>query len=276
MRYSLYSCSTHEAIDTLEMHVLAKAYHCAWRSAWASDPAGPHLVHALDLIIDFGRTLPAHAAPGAPAAEPKRHTVGVAAPAAQARDPGSRDSGMGGLEIAAAEFARRAHSGQVLEDGVTPYFDGHVMAVVDILVEIDASEETIVAGYLHDVPAITRVTLDQIEEAFGAHIAALVGGASGVARHTEQTSGVQQASLKLERLALESAEAQTLALAHDLANLRNPQWLRQAVRAGFLAEMAERVDRLVLADPQLQRHVRAALALWRAIPWAFEPGEPGK
>jgi hypothetical protein len=272
MRYTMYSCSTHEAIDTLEMHVLAKAYHCAWRSAWASDPAGPHLVHALDLIIDFGRFGPMHAARAAPAVGRGSHPHCAAAPPAQACDPGSRESGMGGLEIAAAEFARRAHTGQVLEDGVTPYFEGHVMAVVDILIEIGASEETIVAGYLHDVVAITTTSLDQVEEAFGARIAALVGAASGAGRYPETPGGAQQ----LDRLATESAEVQTLALAHDLANLRNPQWLRQAVRAGALAEMAERVDRLVLADAQLQRHVRAALALWRAIPWAFGPGEPGK
>jgi hypothetical protein len=277
MKYRLYSCSTREAVHTVEMHVLARAYRSAWRSMWAADPAGPHLVHALDLIIDFGQS------PRTPAAQPARtsdrrggHAERVAARTARARKPGSRNSAMGALEITAAEFARRAHSGQVLEDGVTPYFEGHVMAVVDILVEIGASEEAIVAGYLHDVVAITTITLDQIEETFGAHVAALVGGASGVARHTEETSGTPQASLKLDRLALENAEAQTLALAHDLANLRNPQWLRQAVRVGSLAEMAARVDRLVLADAQLQRHVRAALALWRAIPWAFGPGEPSK
>jgi hypothetical protein len=276
MHYSLYSCSTREAVDTVEMHVLAKAYHAAFRSMWAADPAGPHLVNALDLIIDFGRPRPAAAARAAAAAKRGGHADGVAATAAQARDPGARQSAMGGLELAAAEFARRAHGGQVLEDGVTPYFDGHVMAVVDILVEIGASEQTIVAGYLHDVTAITTVTLDQIEEAFGARIAGLVGGASGAARYPEDTSDAQRAALKLDRLAMESAEVQTLALAHDLANLRNPQWLRQAVRGGALAEMAARVDRLVLADGQLQRHVRAGLALWRAIPWAFGPGEPGK
>jgi hypothetical protein len=258
MRYTMYSCSTHEAIDTLEMHVLARAYHCAWQSFWESNPAGPHLLHALDLIIDFGRPGPTQAA--------------YAATVAPACDQRSRKSSMDGLEIAAAEFARRAHSGQVLEDGVTPYFDGHVMAVVEVLVEIGASEETIVAGYLHDVVVITTVTLDQIEEAFGTRIAALVGAASGVGRYAEQQSNVH----KLDRLAMESAETQTLALAHDLANLRNPQWLRQAVRAGALAEVAQRVDRLVLADSRLQRHIRAALALWRAIPWAFGPGEPGK
>jgi hypothetical protein len=140
------------------------------------------------------------------------------------------------------------------------------------LVEIGASEETIAAGYLHDVVAITTLTLNQIEARFGARVAALVGGASGARRYTGEMSGAQQAALELERLAMESAEVQTLALAHDLANLRNPQWLLQAVRAGSLGEVAARLDRLVLADARLQRHVRDALDVWRAIPWAFVPG----
>jgi CelD/BcsL family acetyltransferase involved in cellulose biosynthesis len=63
MHYTLYSCSTRQPIDSVEMHVLARAYRSAWRSLWASDPAGPHLVNALDLIIDFGRPPPLHPAP---------------------------------------------------------------------------------------------------------------------------------------------------------------------------------------------------------------------
>jgi hypothetical protein len=62
MRYTLYSCSTRESIDTVEMHVLARAYHSAWRALWASDPAGPHLVNALDLVIDFGSPRPIYTA----------------------------------------------------------------------------------------------------------------------------------------------------------------------------------------------------------------------
>ena len=274
MRYTLYSCSTRESIDTVEMHVLARAYHSAWRALWASDPAGPHLVNALDLVIDFGSPRPIYPARTGRPAKRRAHADGAAKPASRARDPGSRDSVIEGMEIAAAEFAKRAHSAQFLEDGVTPYFEGHVMAVVDVLVEIGASEETIAAGFLHDVIERTVVTLSQIEKTFGAPVAALVGGATSVGRCTEDMSDAQHDALELDRLALESAEVQTLALAHDLANLRNPQWLRQAVRVGSLARVAARVDRLVLADGRLQRHVGAALALWQAIPWAFGPSPP--
>lgn len=276
MHYTLYSCSTREPIETVEMHVLAKAYRSAWRSVWASDPAGPHLVNALDLIIDFGRPPPLRPAPAMGRTKHRRRADSVAASAAQAYHQDSRDPGMDGLETAAAEFARRAHSGQVLEDGVTSHFEGHVLKVADVLVEIGATEETIAAGYLHDVVLLTTITLNQIEETFGAHVAALVSGVSGAGRLAEQMRAAQHAMFSLERLALQSPEVQTLALAHDLANLRNPQWLRHAVPAGSLAEVSARLDRLVLADARLRRHVRAALALWQAIPWAFGPDRRGE
>ncbi|HEU5284290.1 MAG TPA: HD domain-containing protein [Burkholderiales bacterium] len=264
MHYTLYSRSTREPIDTVEMHVLAKAYRTAWRSMWAGDPAGPHALGALDLIIDFGRPRATHPAPALRRAEDGGGPTRLAAAIEQGGDRGSRDRGMDGLEMTAADFARQAHSGQVLEDGVTSYFEGHVLAVVDVLVEIGATAEMIAAGYLHDVVVLTTITLTQIETTFGAHVAALVGGASGVGRFAEQLAGTQYAAP--ERLALESAAVQTLALAHDLANLRSPLWLSHAVRAGALAGVSARLERLVLADDRLQRQVRAALALWQAVP----------
>lgn len=269
MNYTLYCCSSHERIDSVEMHVLAKAYRSAWRSLWTSDPAGPHLVNALDLVIDFGPSRAATAAQ-APGLAGEGQRGGAAPLQARAWQPG--DFSMGKLAVAAAEFARRAHRDQRGEDGVTPYFESNVVAVVDALIEIGASEQMIAAGYLCGVIARTSATLDQIEEAFGAYVAALVVGASSPWRHGAEIGRARRETLELERLALESAEVQTLRLAQDLANLRDPHWLRQAARSGWLAEVAARAERLVLANGPLQRRVRAALELWQAIPWALEPG----
>jgi hypothetical protein len=52
---TLYSNTTGETVDTVEMHVLAKAYRAAWRSVHASDPTGCHVIAGADLLIDFGR-----------------------------------------------------------------------------------------------------------------------------------------------------------------------------------------------------------------------------
>ena len=53
MNYLVTCYSSGEVLDTVEMHVLARAYRAAWRSIFARDPAGPHLVAPLDALIVF-------------------------------------------------------------------------------------------------------------------------------------------------------------------------------------------------------------------------------
>ena len=56
MTFRIFNRSSGEALDTVEMHVLAKAYRAAWRSQFINDPAGKHVIDSLDLVIDFGGT----------------------------------------------------------------------------------------------------------------------------------------------------------------------------------------------------------------------------
>jgi hypothetical protein len=53
MEYRIFTRSTGEPLDTLDMHVLARAYHAAWRSVFAQDPVGPHIIRALDVLFLF-------------------------------------------------------------------------------------------------------------------------------------------------------------------------------------------------------------------------------
>jgi CelD/BcsL family acetyltransferase involved in cellulose biosynthesis len=53
MCFKLYSYSTGEPVETVEMHVLAKAYRAAWRSVHAREPGQCHVLAAVDLVIDF-------------------------------------------------------------------------------------------------------------------------------------------------------------------------------------------------------------------------------
>ena len=54
MTFRIFSHSTGEPLDGVEMHVLAKAYRAAWRGRFIHDPTGLHVIETLDLVIDFG------------------------------------------------------------------------------------------------------------------------------------------------------------------------------------------------------------------------------
>ena len=52
-RYAIYSVSDMEPLDTVELHVLARAYRAAWRSMHARDPEDRHVIAGLDVMIVF-------------------------------------------------------------------------------------------------------------------------------------------------------------------------------------------------------------------------------
>jgi hypothetical protein len=55
MGYRIFNMSSGEEETSTEVHVFARAYRAAWRSIYATEPAGRHQVAALALDIDFGR-----------------------------------------------------------------------------------------------------------------------------------------------------------------------------------------------------------------------------
>jgi hypothetical protein len=54
MDYSLFRLRDREPIDTLEAHVLVRAYVAAWRALYLCEPFGQHAIKSLGLAIDFG------------------------------------------------------------------------------------------------------------------------------------------------------------------------------------------------------------------------------
>lgn len=53
--YTLFRIHDGDRIDTLEAHVLARAYVDAWRALYLCEPFGEHTLESLGLGIDFGR-----------------------------------------------------------------------------------------------------------------------------------------------------------------------------------------------------------------------------
>ena len=55
MDYTLFRLYDRDRVDTLEAHVLARAYLDAWRALYMCEPIGEHALDNLGLGIDFGR-----------------------------------------------------------------------------------------------------------------------------------------------------------------------------------------------------------------------------
>jgi (p)ppGpp synthase/HD superfamily hydrolase len=73
----------------------------------------------------------------------------------------------------AYELAAEAHRGQTRKDGTTPYL-GHPLAVARELRRNGLSEETQVAGLLHDVVEDSKMTVGDVVERFGVGVGELV------------------------------------------------------------------------------------------------------
>ena len=58
MNYRILSMFTGEEENSPEAHVLARAYHAAWRATYGTDPVGGHQVTGLGFVMYFGKWLP--------------------------------------------------------------------------------------------------------------------------------------------------------------------------------------------------------------------------
>lgn len=58
MNYRILKQTTGEPLAALELHVLAKAYHAAWRRMHGSEPIRSHAIPSLDMLIDFDAQAP--------------------------------------------------------------------------------------------------------------------------------------------------------------------------------------------------------------------------
>ncbi len=75
----------------------------------------------------------------------------------------------------ASAFAHERHQGQTRKGIAAEPYITHVQAVVDLVTQFGADEETIAAAWLHDVVEdCPPTTLKDIEEMFGARVAAMV------------------------------------------------------------------------------------------------------
>lgn len=67
-----------------------------------------------------------------------------------------------GLVAAAAIIAQAAHNGQTYQD--QPFYNRHVVGVVNILRQFTDDPQVLAVGYLHDVVEDSDITLDQLRQ----------------------------------------------------------------------------------------------------------------
>ncbi len=82
-------------------------------------------------------------------------------------------------------FAEKAHKGQFRTSGEP--FVNHVKAVAELLKEIHADDQTLIAALLHDTVEDTSVTYKDIEREFGKEVVLLVDGVTKVEMAGMQT-----------------------------------------------------------------------------------------
>jgi len=118
----------------------------------------------------------------------------------------------------AIQFAIRAHAKQIRKlDG--DIYVAHPIEVGMMLSGIDAKEEVVIAGLLHDTVEDTYVTLDDIREQFGERVATLVEGCS----EPDKSLTWKERKLYMIDFVMKHADfdMKTIILADKLSNIRS-------------------------------------------------------
>ena len=159
---------------------------------------------------------------------------------------GSRPAEERDVLTRALEIARRAHAGQQRLSG-EPYLS-HLLAVAEILNELNLDYETLAAALLHDSVEDTEITLAFIEQEFGPAIARLVDGVTKMGRigrlHDAQGTGRrdQQDAESLRKLLLamvEDVRVVLIKLADRLHNMRTLKFLEEPRQRQIAQETLE-------------------------------------
>ena len=131
----------------------------------------------------------------------------------------------GELIMAAYEYAKNAHEGQKRNTGED--YIVHPVATLEILIDIQVDQDTLIAALLHDVAEDTEYTLDNIKEKFGNNIAKLVDGVTKLSKiHFSSKEEVQAENFRKMFLAMaEDIRVVLIKLADRLHNMRTMNYM---------------------------------------------------
>jgi len=127
-------------------------------------------------------------------------------------------------------FAAHAHAGQMRISGDA--YITHPLAVAGILASLGMDESTVITGLLHDTVEDTSVTLDDIEQNFGADIARLVDGMTKIGQIHFHSKEHKQAENFRKMILATAKDVRVLIvkLADRLHNMRTLGFMREDKR----------------------------------------------
>lgn len=158
----------------------------------------------------------------------------------------------------AFQFAYQLHQGQYRKSGEA--YIAHPVAVAGLLRDLGGSPAMIAAGFLHDVVEDTEVTIEEIEEHFGAEVRQLVEGVTKLSK-INFTSKTESQAENFRRMFLAMAQdirVIVVKLADRLHNMRTLQYMSEASRRRSAQETRD------IFAPLANR-----LGIWR-VKWELE------
>src|SRR5690606_13880058 len=165
----------------------------------------------------------------------------------------------------AYRLAAGAHKGQLRRSG-EPYIT-HPLAVAGIVARYGMDDVTIAAALLHDAVEDTVLTLEEIEERFGAEVAEIVDGVTKLERIHFDTKEAQQAATMRKMLVAMAKDLRVLIikLADRLHNMRTiaamPAWKQERTAQETLDIYAPLAHRLGMQEVKQQLEDLAFAAL---------------
>ncbi|MBM3659598.1 MAG: bifunctional (p)ppGpp synthetase/guanosine-3',5'-bis(diphosphate) 3'-pyrophosphohydrolase [Actinobacteria bacterium] len=153
-------------------------------------------------------------------------------------------------------LAREAHADQVRRSG-EPYI-AHPLGVATILARLGMDDVTLAGALLHDSVEDTRVTLDEVEEAFGTEIARIVDGVTKLDRLQFDSKEAQQAATLRKMLVAMAKDIRVLLikLADRLHNMQTiaslPEAKQRRIAQESLDVYAPLAHRLGIAEVKWQ------------------------
>ena len=160
----------------------------------------------------------------------------------------------------AIQFATAAHQGQKRKGSGLDYIC-HPLEVLQILTQCNASLPVLIAGVLHDTIEDTPVTAQQIHDAFGPQVTALVlhhsedKGQSWKARKTAAIHQAQTGTLDCKLLIAADKVSNLRSTADDYQKMGDALW--QLFRAGR-DEISWYYRSMLEALQELQHHPHSA------------------